>query len=165
MNEINQKNEITIPVIHAVAGQRVIKIVQEDKTTFFPEGLGGIIGNGTITTRQCYTPMVDHIYYHKTYDTVCYLDADNSITAVGYNAENISLVVLWITQLDLNAAEGDIVLQCGDNIFVVPVTAEVVKHSLSLSNPVSGIISIVRLADDARDTFNGTVIVTDWQVA
>ncbi len=165
MNEINQKNKITIPVSNAAAGQRVVKIVQENKTTFLPEGLGGKIGNGVITARQSYTPMVDHIYYHKTYDTVCYLDADNSITGIGYNAENISLVDLWITQLDLNTAAGDIVLQCGDNVFVVPVTAELVKHSLILNNPVSGIISVVRLVNDARDTFDGTVIATDWQVA
>lgn len=165
MSDINLSNKITIPVSEVAAGQRVIKIVKDDKTTFFPEGLGGKDGGSTITTIQAYTPVVDHIYFHDVYDTVCYLDADNSITSVGYTAVNISQIDLWLCQLDAGEASGNIVLQCGENTFVIPIAPELVKHSLKLIKTVSGTISVVRMVDDTRDTFAGTVIVTDWQVA
>ncbi len=165
MSDINLSNKITIPVTEVAAGQRVIKIVKDDKATFFSEGLGGRNGGSTITTIQAYTPVVDHVYYHDVYDTVCYLDADNSITSAGYTAVNISLVDLWICQLDAEETPGNIVLQCGDNTFVLPVTPELVKRSLKLTKTVSGTVSIVRKVDDARDTFAGTVIAADWQVA
>ncbi len=110
--------------------------------------------------------LVNRVFAHDIYGTVAYLDADNQMDLSGYFAEGISTIDLWL--VSASNVTGDIVLAVGDDSFIIPVTAEVTKQTLSLSNNVSGKISIIRNTADPSDTLNDdtdavTALVVDWR--
>lgn len=114
-------------------------------------------------------PLADHIYYHAVYDSVCYLDADNSITAVGYHATPWNVVKLWVVPKD-PAFSGSVVLYCGSNRLQTQVNTTLTELEWNLTAPVSGIISITRDTSDPADTLKNdsgnvvTLMVVDWRV-
>ena len=155
---ISNANKFNVKEL-AKTGQRVIKVVKDDVAEYYPVGLSVLVDK---------SPVVETVFYHETYDSVCYLDAENAITTVGWNAEPPQVIDLWIKSLD-DASSGNIVLQCNGNEIVLPVTPQLTRCSWSLQHAADGEIHIERLTSDQRDTLkdsNGvvTAIVIDWQV-
>lgn len=143
----------------AKPGQRVIKVVKDEIAEYYPVGLSVLVNK---------SPVVETVFYHETYDSVCYLDDENDIRSVGWNGEPPQIIDLWIRSLD-DSSNGNIVLQYGSNETVLAVTPQLTRHSWSLQHAAAGEIHILRLTDDPRDTLKNssevvTAIVTDWQV-
>lgn len=113
------------------------------------------------------TPVVDHIYYHDTYGTVIYLDDDNPMDVVGYQAQPWENIDLYLVSADPSVT-GNIVLTTGDNRIVAPVTASVSKVAWCLTDYVSGLVSITRNTEDPEDTLKDgdnivTALLVDWR--
>ena len=111
---------------------------------------------------------LDHIYFHQTYGAVGYLDSNNNLTSLEFIAEPVSHIQLFICSD--SAAAGSIVLTCGSNRIIIPVTATPQLFDWQLQEPVQGIIDISRLDTDPDDTLkdpSGSVasaMVIDWRV-
>ena len=155
---ISNNNKFNVKEL-AKTGQRVIKVVKDEVAEYYPVGLSVLVNK---------SPVVESVFYHETYDSVCYLDELNDIRSVGWNGEPPQIIDLWIRSLD-DTSNGKIVLQYGSNEIVLPVTPQLTRHSWNLQNKAAGEIHIVRLTSDPRDTLENssgvvTAIVTDWQV-
>ena len=113
-------------------------------------------------------PAADRVYYHASYGTVCYLDDDNSMAFVGYQAAGWSKIKLYLVTAD-PAVIGNIVLNVGAERFVVAVGATVAAAELEFSAPATGLITIERDTTDASDTLEDgssnivTALVVDWR--
>ena len=115
------------------------------------------------------SPAVDHIFYHSTYGIVSYLDKNNSITVINYQAVPWNTINLWLCSYDA-ATSGNIVLNCGNNQLVAPVSPAVSKITWQLTEPVSGMITITRDTTNSLDTLKDsanavvTAMLVDWRV-
>lgn len=112
---------------------------------------------------------VERIYYHETYGLVSYLDANNSVRALGYYAEPWHQIKLWMCSLD-NTSSGNIVLRCQNNQLIAPVAPQPQLVNWVLTEPVSGLVEITRLTTDSADTLQTsdnakvTALLVDWRI-
>lgn len=122
----------------------------------------------TVSVNASFVPVATTCYYHADYGTVSYLDDDNSIEALGYQATGWSKIKLWPVTAD-SSVIGNIALTVGTERFVVAVGSTVSMSELTFSAPVTGIITIVRNTTDAADTLKDgsgnvvTALVVDWR--
>ena len=111
---------------------------------------------------------VEYIYFDSVYGTVCYLDTDNYISPLSYQAEPWHKIKLYICSAN-QVISGDIVLVCGNNKLTVNVQATPQLVLWELAEPVSGRILIQRNVDDPADTLKDasgnviTALVVDWR--
>ena len=134
-----------------------------------PSGFNGTPGSQGPAGSNGYTVHpVEYIYFDSVYGTVCYLDADNYIATLGYQAEPWHTIKLYICSAD-PAINGDIVLNCGTNSLTVNVQATPQLTTWELAEPVSGKILIQRNVDAPEDTLKDsdgnivTALVVDWR--
>ena len=105
-------------------------------------------------------PPVEQIYFDENYGIVSYLDANNSLKVLGFQAEAWHKIKLWICSADANIA-GNIVLVCGENRRNVYVNSQLQSVEWVLDTPVSGKVEITRDVSDPLDTLknsSGTII-------
>lgn len=114
-------------------------------------------------------PVADRVYYHANYGTVCYLDDENDLAFVGYQAAGWSRIKLWLVTAD-GSVTGNIVLKVGSARFVAAVGASVAAVELEFSVPATGLVAIERDTIDASDTLKDgsgnivTALAVDWRV-
>lgn len=134
-----------------------------------PSGFNGAPGSQGPAGNNGYTVHpVEYIYFDSVYGTVCYLDADNCIAPLGYQAEPWHKIKLYICSAN-PAVSGDIVLTCGNNQLTVNVQSTPQLALWELAEPVSGRILIQRNVNDPADTLKDasgnviTALVIDWR--
>ena len=117
-----------------------------------------------------FTPVpVDHIYFHDTYGLVSYLDENNELVPLGYQAEPWHEIKLYLCSKDPDCS-GNIVLTCGGNRLVAAVGAVPQLIEWQLQNAPSGLIKITRETSDNADTLKDasgntvTALLVDWRV-
>jgi hypothetical protein len=111
-----------------------------------------------------WVPYAERTYAHATYGSVAYLDAGNVLVFMGYEAEGVNRIELWLVSADPEVT-GNIVLRIGAERFVVPVAASPAKATLCFSSPVIGIVTIVRDTGDPDDHVVNSAPVTVFAIS